>query len=247
MSQMALMSAAPLAYREGQALTAGQRAAALVIAAGLHVAVIGGFVVAQLRDSPPPPEKTLEVSFISEAQAAATPAPPQAVEPTPAPQTPAPATPQAPPTVMATPTPTPSPMSAPPIERVAPMAPAAPAPAAQPSPPQAAPAVATAAAATAPASTPPSFKAAYLNNPGPVYPQAARMKRQQGVTRLRVQVGADGAPIQVLLDKSSGHSDLDKSAMDVVRNRWRFAPATEAGRPVVGWVVVPMEFSITSR
>lgn len=242
MSQMALMTGAPLAYREGQALTAGQRATALVIAVGLHVAVIGGFVVAQLRDPPSPPEKTLEVSFISEAQAAATPAPPQPVEPTSAPPTPARPVTQAP-TVMATPTP--SPMSAPPIERAAPVVPAAPAAPAPPSAPPAAPSAATPAVATAPASTPPSFKAAYLNNPGPVYPQAARMKRQQGTTRLRVQVGADGSPNQVLLDKSSGFSDLDKSALDVVKNRWRFAPATEAGRAVMGWVVVPIEFSIT--
>jgi protein TonB len=246
MSQMALMTGAPLAYREGQALTSGQRAVALAIAIGLHVAVIGGFVVAQLRDPPPPPEQTLEVSFITEAEAAATPLPPQPVEPTPAPPTPAHAVVQQP-TIMATPTPTPSPMSAPPIERVAPTPVAAPAAAAQPPSPPSAPAAATPAVATAPASTPPSFKAAYLNNPGPVYPQAARMKRQQGTTRLRVQVSPEGAPVQVLLDRSSGHSDLDKSAMDVVRNRWRFAPATEAGRPVAGWVVVPIEFSITSR
>jgi protein TonB len=92
--------------------------------------------------------------------------------------------------------------------------------------------------------TPPSFSAAYLNNPGPVYPMSSRRKREQGTVRMRVQVGPDGAPLQVLLDRTSGYRDLDAAALDVVKKRWRFAPAKQGDRAVAAWVTVPLEFSL---
>jgi protein TonB len=194
----------------------------------LHAAVFGVFAIAQLRKAPPPPEATLSVSFITEETAAA-PAPPQ-------PQTPTPPPPE--PRLMATAAQTPSPMSASPpeIETRPQQAPAQPAP---PAPPAAASATAAPAAVT-----PPSFSAAYLNNPGPVYPVSSRRKREQGTVRMRVQVGPDGAPLQVLLDRTSGYRDLDGAALDVVRKRWRFAPAKQGDRAVAAWVIVPLEFSL---
>lgn len=70
------------------------------------------------------------------------------------------------------------------------------------------------------------------------------MKRHQGVVQLRVQVGADGSPSQVLIDRSSGHAELDAAALDVVKKRWRFVPAKQGDRAIVGWVIVPMEFEL---
>jgi protein TonB len=195
----------------------------------LHAAVFGVFAIAQLRKPPPPLEATLSVSFITEEAAAAAPAPPQPHAPTPPPPEPR---------LMATAAQTPSPMSAPPpdIETRPQQAPAPPAP---PAPPAAASATAVPAAVT-----PPSFSAAYLNNPPPAYPMASRRKRAQGVVRLRVHVSPDGAPDQVLLERTSGHADLDAAALDVVKKRWRFAPAKQGDRAVAAWVIVPLEFSL---
>ena len=229
MVQSASIGGGPQVYRGVQTLGTSDRATAMTAVIALHAAVFGVFAIAQLREPPLPPETTLSVSFITEATAVAAPAPPQ-------PQTPAPPRPE--PRLMATAAQSPSPMSAPPPEsqiqpQQAPAPPSPPAPAAAPS--------ATAVPATV---TPPSFSAAYLNNPGPVYPMSSRRKREQGVVRLRVQVGPDGAPLQVLLERTSGYRDLDAAALDVVKKRWRFAPAKQGDRAVAAWVIVPLEFSL---
>ncbi len=245
-----MLKAAPvggeqLAYRGPNEIDARQRVLALGAVALLHAAVIGGFIYAQLRPPSPPPEETLSVSFITEAAASAAPAPtpPQPPQPTPPPPEPQ---------MLATPKPTPSPMTAPPIEpeprretpKVAQPAPTAP-------PANASPSAASSATTTraaddpgATTTTPPNFSAAYLNNPLPVYPPSAKFRGYQGTTELRVQVGADGSATQVLISRSSGHADLDEAARDVVKKRWRFVPAKQGDRAIVGWVIVPLEFSL---
>lgn len=230
-------------YRGPNDIDVGQRLLAVGAVAVLHVAVIGGFVIAQLRPPPPPPEETLSVSFITEAAASAAPAPapPQPTQETPPPERP----------LMATPKPTSSPMTAPPVEpeqrreapKVVQPTPAAPAPA------NASPSASTSSSRAAgepgaETATPPNFSAAYLNNPLPVYPPAAKFKGWQGTTELRVQVAADGTASQVLISRSSGHKELDDAARDVVKKRWRFVPAKQGGQAIVGWVIVPLEFEL---
>ncbi|HEX2561339.1 energy transducer TonB [Phenylobacterium sp.] len=235
----ASIAGAALAHDEWRSTNAQQRAVAIGLVLGLHLAVLASFVVAGLKAPPEPPEAILEVSLLSaEPVAAAQPSQAQPAEPTPPVPTPRPPE----PTLLSTPAPTPSAMSAPPVERrPADPAPAAPAPSPAPAP---AAASADAPAATTGPVTPPNFSAAYLNNPGPVYPPSSRRKREEGVVRLRVHVSAEGKPSQVLLERSSGSSDLDEAALDVVRKRWRFAPAQQAGKPVAAWVIVPLEFSL---
>lgn len=94
---------------------------------------------------------------------------------------------------------------------------------------------------------PPDYSAAYLNNPGPKYPDASRRRREQGLVLLRVFVSATGVPEQVLIDQSSGFASLDEAAADVVRKRWRFEPATQDAQAVSAWVVIPMSFSLKNR
>lgn len=232
MVHVASMTGELPAYRGGQD-KARHRASAIGVVVALHASLVGVLVLAQLRPPAPPPEHTLSVSFITETPASAALVPPQPETTPPPPKA----------QMMATPRPTPSPITAPAMERqpdrvtptqsspTAPPAPAAPAPSA--------PAAATL--------TPPNFTAAYLKNPGPVYPVGARRRRQEGVVRLRVQVSADGAPTQVLVERSSGSGDLDTAALDVVRKRWKFAPAKQGDRTVSAWVIVPMEFSLKNR
>ena len=229
MVQVASMTGGPPAYRGGQG-TVRHRATSIGIVVALHAGLVGAFVAAQLRPPITPPEPTLSVSFITETPASTEAAPPQP----PAPAPPPPKT-----QMLATERPTASPMTAPPMEREPQReAPAQPAPSAPPS--LAAPSNAPVAATT----TPPNFTAAYLKNPGAVYPIGSRRRREQGVVRLRVQVSAEGAPAQVLLDRSSGWPELDAAAQDVVKKRWKFAPAKQGDRPVSAWVIVPMEFSL---
>jgi protein TonB len=66
----------------------------------------------------------------------------------------------------------------------------------------------------------------------------------QGTTLLRVHVLADGRIGDVLVERSAGHSDLDRAAMDAVR-RWRFEPARRGDDAVAMWVLLPVEFRLT--
>lgn len=112
----------------------------------------------------------------------------------------------------------------------------------------AAPVIATAALAAPasrqpePLSTPARFDAAYLANPEPPYPPAAKLRGEAGTVRLRVRVGADGRPEAVEVAQSSGHARLDRAAENTVRQHWRFVPAQRGGTPVANTVIVPIAF-----
>ncbi len=110
----------------------------------------------------------------------------------------------------------------------------------------AAPPVATAPAAAAARTetvTPPSFSAAYLRNPPPVYPAAARRNGEEGTVTLHVLVTAEGAPSRIELERSSGSRLLDAAAIEAVRG-WRFQPARRGSQAVEDWVLVPLRFRL---
>jgi len=97
--------------------------------------------------------------------------------------------------------------------------------------------------ATKSAETDPVFDAAYLNNPAPSYPQAAKRKGIQGKVMLNVIVKADGTPATVQVYHSSGFSVLDDAALEAVR-QWKFVPARRGGEFVQANVVVPVDFKM---
>jgi TonB family protein len=97
--------------------------------------------------------------------------------------------------------------------------------------------------ATKAAESEPVFDAAYLNNPAPYYPSAAKKRGVQGKVLLSVVVKTDGTPLSVDVSRSSGSSTLDVAALEAVR-QWRFVPAKKSGQPVQAEVVVPVEFKI---
>jgi TonB family protein len=99
------------------------------------------------------------------------------------------------------------------------------------------------ATATKSAETDPVFDAAYLNNPAPYYPQAAKRKGIQGKVMLNVIVKADGTPATVQVYHSSGFSALDEAALEAVR-QWKFVPARRGGEFVQASVVVPVDFKM---
>lgn len=92
---------------------------------------------------------------------------------------------------------------------------------------------------------PPTFSAAYLRNPAPAYPVAARRSGEQGTVVLKVLVSPDGAPARVELDQTSGSKSLDSAALDAVKG-WRFVPARRGVQNIEGWARVPVVFRLES-
>lgn len=89
----------------------------------------------------------------------------------------------------------------------------------------------------------PRFDAAYLDNPAPIYPAAAKRTGEEGRVLLRVLVSSDGLAQTVDVAKSSGFERLDAAALEAVR-RWRFVPARRGDANVAAYVNVPVAFAI---
>jgi protein TonB len=87
-------------------------------------------------------------------------------------------------------------------------------------------------------------RVAYGQNPLPPYPLVARRLGMEGVVLLAVLVAPDGRAAEVRLARSSGHQQLDDSAVRTVRERWRFIPARRDGAPVESRVTVPIRFRL---
>jgi len=88
--------------------------------------------------------------------------------------------------------------------------------------------------ADAPAST-----TGFVHMAPPRYPPSMNT----GEVVLKVDVAADGTATGVVVDRSSGHADLDEAAMDAAR-QWKFVPAYKDGKAVAGQVRVPVRFAM---
>jgi protein TonB len=117
---------------------------------------------------------------------------------------------------------------------VAPPSPPAPSPPAPPQPP------------SEPVIEPPRYNAAYLSNPPPAYPLAARRRGVEGTVLVRAKVAASGECQRAELKKSSGHDMLDNAALEAVK-KWRFVPAKRGSQAVVAWVEVPITFKLENN
>lgn len=101
--------------------------------------------------------------------------------------------------------------------------------------------------------TPPSIESAgpvtgmqleYVKATPPPYPRVAIVDGVEGVVLLRVLVGTDGKPVEVTVEKSSGHRVLDREAQRHVLRNWTFRPATRDGQPVQAVGIVPIDFNL---
>ncbi|HET8997697.1 MAG TPA: energy transducer TonB [Acetobacteraceae bacterium] len=93
-------------------------------------------------------------------------------------------------------------------------------------------------------SIPPRLIAAIAGDRPPIYPELARRRGEQGRVLLLVHVGADGMPVAVTVNRSSGYSSLDHAAIAAVE-QWRFAPAMQGGRPVAAVAEIPVQFHLS--
>jgi periplasmic protein TonB len=86
---------------------------------------------------------------------------------------------------------------------------------------------------------------AYLQAPPPPYPRAAIRQGLTGTVWLLVRVDAEGRPVEVTVERGSGHRVLDDAARRQVLQHWRFQPALVDGQAVPAWGRIPIDFSLT--
>ena len=196
----------------------------------LHVTAWWGFTHFKSEIEPPKPLPVVQVSLL---------APPAPPEPRVVPlQPPPPKVERQPKPVVekAISAPTPVPVMQPVAEHAVQQAPVAVAP---PSPPAPAPIQ----PAAEPVIEPPRYNAAYLSNPPPAYPLAARRRGVEGTVLVRAEISVGGECQRAELKKTSGHEMLDHAALEAVK-KWRFVPAKRGSQAVVAWVEVPITFKL---
>lgn len=199
----------------------------------LHATAWWGFTHFKSEIVPPKPLPVVQVSLL---------APPAPPEPRVVPlQPPPPKVERQPKPVVekAISAPTPVPVMQPVAEQAAQQAPVAVAPPAPPSPAPLQP-------AAEPVIEPPRYHAAYLSNPPPAYPLAARRRGVEGTVLVRAEISAGGECQRAELKKTSGHEMLDQAALEAVK-KWRFVPAKRGNQAVVAWVEVPITFKLENN
>ena len=75
-----------------------------------------------------------------------------------------------------------------------------------------------------------------------VYPPAAREKGQQGKIHLFFKLGKDGDVLKLIIENSSGHSMLDKAAIDAVRDAGPFPPIPKKLNKQYVLLTLPVSF-----
>jgi protein TonB len=79
------------------------------------------------------------------------------------------------------------------------------------------------------------------------FPLQALRQQMQGTVLLRVLVDETGKPVNVVVERSSGHALLDRSASEQVLASWRFQPAIVDGKAVRAWANVPVSFDLRQQ
>jgi protein TonB len=111
--------------------------------------------------------------------------------------------------------------------------------------------VATVSVATAPTpavtSTPKTITSGveYIQAPQPVYPLMSKRMGEQGRVMLRILVNEKGMPDQVQVHTSSGSARLDEAGRQAAL-RAQFKPHMEDGHAVAVYVIVPLNFQLSS-
>jgi protein TonB len=85
---------------------------------------------------------------------------------------------------------------------------------------------------------------AYETATPPTYPIQALRAGVQGTVLLKVLVDANGKPVQVAIERSSGSRTLDDAAREHILAAWRFHPAMRDGHAIEAWALVPVQFNL---
>ncbi len=101
---------------------------------------------------------------------------------------------------------------------------------------------------SAPAQQESAFQEASLLKGGyqviPKYPESLRKRGVEGVVTLKAEVLTDGTVGNLWVEKGSGYSAFDDSALKAVK-QWRFNPSKRMGIPVQDTIRIPVKFTLT--
>jgi protein TonB len=78
---------------------------------------------------------------------------------------------------------------------------------------------------------------------GGAYPKRAIQEKREGVVQLRIEVLTDGRVGSISIYETSGHRDLDETAIAAARN-WHFHPALSGDSPVTSELIVPVRYRL---
>ena len=79
----------------------------------------------------------------------------------------------------------------------------------------------------------------------PLYPPRARKQGVCGKVVLRFLVEPDGHVSRPSIVEANPEGYFEQSALDAIRH-WRFKPGIYRGKAVATWVVLPVQFKLTS-
>lgn len=78
----------------------------------------------------------------------------------------------------------------------------------------------------------------------PPYPSDSLELGEEGAVTLRLSIAANGRVSDVRIIRSSGSARLDSSAVNWIKARWRYYPATLNGQPVASAVQFKVTFAL---
>ncbi len=84
-----------------------------------------------------------------------------------------------------------------------------------------------------------------LHRVKPVYPYSARIRGITGRVLVKFLVDARGYVRNPTILKATPKGVFEQAVLDVVR-KWKFKPGYRQGHPVATWVVLPIQFELTS-
>ena len=76
------------------------------------------------------------------------------------------------------------------------------------------------------------------------YPPVSIRLTEQGKVSIKYLVKEDGTVSECMVTMTSGKSRLDDAACTMVKRRWKFKPATQAGKPVAEYLVADVIFQL---
>lgn len=81
-----------------------------------------------------------------------------------------------------------------------------------------------------------------VETPPPEYPEELACAGIEGVVGVLLTIGVDGIPKDVKVEDTSGHPQLDQSAVEAVKG-WKFQAGTSRGKPAETPLRVPVKFT----
>jgi TonB family protein len=80
-----------------------------------------------------------------------------------------------------------------------------------------------------------------LQTPAPAYPDGIAKQGVSGQVLLKILVGADGKPKEVRVERAEPAGVFETASIQAAK-QWTFAPRHQDGKPVEGWIRVPIDF-----